>query len=130
MRFKEWLKISGYEGINPLSVKGLYCYERSLTDLDGIQEFKNLIFLDCSGNDLTSLKEIEHLKSLTKLHCYSNNLTNLNGIENLTNLKALICSNNNLEHDYCTIDFKSIKNYQQYLKTFYRKDKIKNIFKL
>jgi len=126
MTFKDWLKTIKYKKDNPLSFKKLNCTFQGLTDLKGIEEFKNLEYLYCSNNYLTSLKGIENLINLKELDCSYNGLIDLKGIEKLSNLKILFCSGNNLEHKHY-YDFNSVKYYQRYLKSFYRKDKIKNL---
>lgn len=99
--------------------------DESISDLTGIQDFKSLIELDCSGNylealDVSNMIYLERLNcssnylltndvndvngllnttgtvSLTELYCASNNLSNLDTSLN-TNLQLLDCADNNLE---------------------------------
>jgi len=54
-------------------------------------------------------------------------LKSLKEIINLKFLDNLSAFFNNLEHKDYNSNFKTVKEYQQYLKYFYRKDKIKNL---
>ena len=87
----------------------------SVSSLKGIEHFKNLTTLDCSGNNLTSLdlskntnlgiltcsgnnlKSLDLSKNikLSQLDCRVNNLTSLDLSKN-TNLEILDCNKNNL----------------------------------
>ena len=65
-----------------------------ISDLTGIEYFKNIKYLDCSYNYLKTL-DVSKNTALEKLYCYNNQLTALN-ISGITTLTTLDCSNNNL----------------------------------
>ncbi len=65
-----------------------------INNLEGIESFTNIIFLNCGNNQLTSLN-VQGLTNLQSLHCSSNQLTSLN-VQGLTNLQDLYCYNNQL----------------------------------
>lgn len=75
----------------------------NITDLTGIQDFRSLVELNCSGNYLNSL-DVSDMFFLERLDCSSNYLatTDINdtfGLFNTTgtsNLKELYCAGNNL----------------------------------
>ncbi len=72
----------------------MHIFESGISDLTGLQYFKNLYALDCSDNDLTQL-DISENKALTHLNCENNNLTALDTSNNPF-LYVLFCKQNNL----------------------------------
>lgn len=76
------------------AVTAINCYDEGITSLDGIETFKRLRYLDCSGNRLETL-DVSANTALTELYCYDNRLTELNISEN-TELRELACYNNQL----------------------------------
>ncbi len=72
----------------------MHISESGISDLTGLQYFKNLQTLDCSGNKLSQL-DISENKVLTHLYCENNNLTTLDTSNNPF-LYALFCHHNNL----------------------------------
>ncbi len=72
----------------------MHISESGISDLTGLQYFKNLQTLDCSGNKLSQL-DISENKALTHLSCENNNLTALDTSNNPF-LFALFCKQNNL----------------------------------
>lgn len=72
----------------------LYVSSNSISDLTGIQDFKNLEVLNCEDNNLKSL-DISKNILLTSLYCGKNQLTTLDASKN-TLLEELICSKNQL----------------------------------
>ena len=76
------------------AVKELYCYERGISDLTGIEYFTALETLQCYGNQLTTL-DVSGNSALILLSCYNNQLSSLN-ISGNTNLKNLYCFQNRL----------------------------------
>ncbi|GFH43343.1 hypothetical protein Hs30E_18940 [Lactococcus hodotermopsidis] len=67
---------------------------KNISDLKGIEYFKNLTTLYCSGNRLTTL-DVSKLTKLEKLICDNNKLISLD-VSNLTNLVYLWCDYNQL----------------------------------
>ena len=107
-------QLTNLEGIeNLVNLKVFSCSNNQLTSLEGIENLVNLTDLYCYGNQLTSLDGIENLVNLRRLSCSYNQLTNLDGIENLVNLRRLYCFNNRFSNDY--------KNYLKSLKIKYLK---------
>ncbi|MDR6760799.1 Leucine-rich repeat (LRR) protein [Flavobacterium sp. 2755] len=76
------------------SITFLHIFSSSISDLTGIQDFKNLESLNCEDNNLTSLDVSKNLL-LTSLYCGKNQLTNLDVSKN-TLLTELLCSQNQL----------------------------------
>ena len=76
------------------SVTKIDIRHQSVSDLKGIEHFKNLTELDCSYNNLTSL-DVSNNTKLEKLHCHNNQLEGLDLSKN-TKLTALGCSDNKL----------------------------------
>lgn len=70
------------------------CYNKSISDLTGINYFVNLTRLDCESNLLTSL-DVTGLTSLNTLICNNNKLIELN-VSGLSKLTSLHCGENNL----------------------------------
>ena len=77
-----------------MAVSTMFISELGISDLTGLQYFKNLQTLGCSDNDLTQL-DISENKALTHLYCDNNNLTTLDTSNNPF-LYALFCHHNNL----------------------------------
>ncbi len=80
---------SSIEELTTLNLKG-----NRIVDLTGIQDFKNLISLDCSNNGLTTL-DISKNTRLEKLDCSDNLINNLDLSQSIF-LNYLICSRNRL----------------------------------
>lgn len=86
-------------------VSALDVSNASITDLTGIQDFKSLVELNCSGNYLNTL-DVSNMLFLERLDCSSNYLVtnDINdtiGLFNTTgtpNLKELYCTGNNLNN--------------------------------
>lgn len=86
-------------------IQSLDVSSKSISDLTGIQDFKSLLELNCSGNFLEAL-DVSEMQYLERLNCSSNYLltndvNDINGLLNTTgttNLIELYCSNNNLNN--------------------------------
>ncbi|WP_276379053.1 T9SS type A sorting domain-containing protein [Flavobacterium sp. H4147] len=65
-----------------------------ITDLTGIQDFKELVSLDCSRNKLTTL-DLSKNTALSKLNCSYNNLTTLD-LSAQTKITSLECNANKI----------------------------------
>ena len=69
-----------------------YMTNKGISNLQGIEYFTNLTYLDCSNNNLSSLN-LSALTKLNTLYCSYNNISSLT----LPNsLKSLYCGNNKL----------------------------------
>ncbi|MCB9226963.1 MAG: T9SS type A sorting domain-containing protein [Chitinophagales bacterium] len=77
-----------------LSVDTLILNDMGIYSLVGIEEFKNLEYLDCRSNEIDSL-DIDSNQNLKYLSCYRNNLYELN-TNNNEFLTTLHCTFNNL----------------------------------
>ena len=73
--------------VTEISIGGM-----SVSNLKGIEHFKNLKRLYCQNNLLTSL-DVSHNPNLTMLHCLNNHLSSLDVSKNLK-LTYLTCGNN------------------------------------
>ncbi|MCZ2392278.1 MAG: leucine-rich repeat domain-containing protein, partial [Chitinophagales bacterium] len=100
-------------------VGNIYNVGDTISDLTGIENFKNLELLQCGFNKLTEIKldnltklttlscpnnkltslDLTHLKNLTNLYCWNNQITKLD-LTQLTLLKELDCSKNAIEELY------------------------------
>ena len=76
-------------GLNQLSFK--------LTNLSGLKELTQITELNLSGHDLRNLEGLENFERLEFLNCTSNQIGDLNVIRQLPNLKTLIIQDNNLQ---------------------------------
>ena len=79
---------------NIKSIQILLLQDRHISDLSGIEDFRSLTFLDCSGNNITYL-DLRNSAELDSVYCSANQLTYL-GISTNTKLKSLICEFNQL----------------------------------
>ncbi len=78
---------------NIIGLSQLNIANKNISDLTGIEDFKNLTDLDCSSNQLTFLQF--NNSNLINLDCSSNQLTELNLPSN-SDLTNLNCSSNQL----------------------------------
>ena len=100
--FEQALINSGYDTVldgqiltsNINTISTLYCSDKGIYSLEGIEDFLALNRLYCSYNNLTSL-DLSNNTALEILHCKNNNLTSLN-LSNNTALNTLKCNDNNL----------------------------------
>src|SRR5690606_9850224 len=79
--------VSAIIGISTLNI-----YNRNITDLTGIANFKFLKYLNCGGNQITELDVLEN-QELSSLYCQSNKINTLDLSKN-SNLHHLDCSFN------------------------------------
>ena len=88
------IELSNLKGIEYFkNLKELYCYNNKLRSLD-LSNNPKLEVLDCSNNKLRSL-DLSNNPKLTELDCSGNHLTELN-LSNNPKLTELKCNNNNL----------------------------------
>jgi Leucine-rich repeat (LRR) protein len=92
LTFKEYMKL---ENIN-INDNYLYCNDSYIIDLNGIEEFRNLIELDCSYNNIDTLPDLSNCTNLKTLFCHNNDITKIVNLNNNLNLKKIDCSDNNL----------------------------------
>jgi Leucine-rich repeat (LRR) protein len=77
-----------------LAVIRLHVDNYSIQSLIGIEQFSQLVFLNCDSNQLFALN-VQGLTNLQKLNCYSNKLATLD-VQGLSSLQELYCDNNQL----------------------------------
>ena len=83
--------ISSLDGLEQfLSLKELICNNNNLTSLDGAPDF--LQILNCSNNKITSLSVLHWCNSLETLNCSNNRITSLDNLPYY--IKSIDCSNN------------------------------------
>ena len=89
------------------AVIGLDVSSRQITNLAGIENFTNLLYLDCRANQLTAMS-MQGLYRLTQFNCGNNQLTALN-IQNCTRLQIFYCLNNAIT----SLDLQGLNSLQQ-----------------
>lgn len=67
---------------------------RGISNLTGIEDFVDLIVLDCQSNYLSDI-DLSHMPNLLQFNCFGNQLTELDISQN-THLTELYCSGNQL----------------------------------
>ncbi|MEN2416080.1 DUF7619 domain-containing protein [Flavobacterium mesophilum] len=77
-----------------LLIKTLFIQDSDILSLEGIQGFRNLVYLECSDNKLTTL-DLRSLSNLEVISCNRNNITNLN-VQQLSKLQTIGCWTNKL----------------------------------
>ena len=83
------IEVSEAEEVRSLTISG-----RSIYDLDGLQYFSDLRYLDCAANNLTSVDASEY-PQLRYLYCNSNTIATLT-LSGLYHLVELDCSYNSI----------------------------------
>jgi len=87
----------------------LYVTKQGIKDLEGIEQFTNLIEFGCYGNEIKNL-DLSNLKKLQYLYAFDNLLESIN-INGLAELKQIHIHNNpNL---FVNIDFLQFKNLEE-----------------
>lgn len=77
------------------SVYSLSVSNKNISNLTGIEAFKNLQVFSCSNNNISGSLVFNNHSLLYSIHCVNNNITSL-GVSNLPNLETLQCDNNAL----------------------------------
>jgi Leucine-rich repeat (LRR) protein len=91
--------VNGYLGQDPaadityeqaLTLSGLqYFSDKRVTDLTGLEAFKNLTVIDLDSNDISDLTPLAGLTGLTVLSLHANNISDLTALSGLTHLRHL-----------------------------------------
>ncbi len=76
------------------AVLGLDVSSRQISSLSGIENFTNLLYLDCRINQLTTMS-MQGLDRLKQFNCANNQFTTLN-VQNCTRLEIFYCLNNTI----------------------------------
>ena len=79
---------------NPSELGVLSCANANVTDLRGIEQFRNLRFLDLAANNISDLQPLASLSQLTGLSIPSNPLTDISPLLEMENLTAVILTGN------------------------------------
>jgi Leucine-rich repeat (LRR) protein len=77
-----------------LLISSLDIRNSNISSLEGIQGFKNLLFLECSDNKITTL-DLRSLSNLKIISCDRNNMITLN-VQNLPKLQEISCWTNKM----------------------------------
>ena len=94
---KKIVDISQVIGLEELSdLIFLDLSENQITEISGLSNLKNLRTLLLSGNQITEIKGLDNLINLENLTLVRNQITKINGLNNLENLKRLELSFNNI----------------------------------
>eukprot|EP00667_Euglena_gracilis_P022273 EG_transcript_24717 len=75
----------------------LSAQRNSLTNLDGVQGFRNLVVLNLSHNSLTDITHVAELRRLNALILTHNRITSLEPVAPLVALNTLVVSHNPLQ---------------------------------
>lgn len=75
-------------------VTELYLGGREISDITGIESFKNLTYLYLSTNQISNLAPLSELTNLVELYLGENHISNLTPLSKLTNLTTLKLGNN------------------------------------
>ncbi|MDR2647194.1 MAG: hypothetical protein LBB67_03610 [Oscillospiraceae bacterium] len=75
----------------------LKSYDKNKDGRIQVEEVENVLSLFCNNKSIFSLSGIEYFAALTSLYCYDNQLTTLDLSRN-TELLRLVCDNNRLEY--------------------------------
>ncbi len=108
-----------------LNAGTIYCSHGNISDLTGLEYFKNIQILDCSYNNLISLPKLPN--NLLVLECNNNQLTTISKLPN--NLLKLMCGYNKLTSlpillntikylDFCNNNILSFNNFPSTLSFF------------
>lgn len=98
------IQISEAEAVTELDVFSFASDPNKITDMEGLQYFINLTYLDCAGNLITEL-DLTPLTELQQVWCYINQLTSLD-LTGLENLEFITAFNNNLS----SLDISTLTN--------------------
>ena len=111
-------------------------YHEFVEDLDGIEKFTNLEYLNLSNNNIKCLDKLSSLFNIKCLHISKCGLTSLKGIEHL-DLDYMNIACNNIEDIYVILEMKNLKKLIYYstpfcIKTFTSKniEQVKSILKM
>ncbi|GHF94248.1 leucine-rich repeat domain-containing protein [Thalassotalea marina] len=87
----------------------LWCQNKEISSLEGINEFKHIKHIDLAFNNITDLSPLAELQSLESLDLQHNHIENLAPLTKLTNLEQLSLNNNKIS------DISAINSLEQLL---------------
>lgn len=70
-------------------LKSLYCRQKNIQSLAGIEKFEKLVFLNISNNRIEDIAPLASSTQLKTLHLAGNPLTGISALKNHTSLEAL-----------------------------------------
>ncbi len=79
---------------NPLELTVLSCANANILELDGIEQFTGLRFLDVAGNRITNLQPLSGMAQLSGLSIINNPITDISALLNMPGLTVAILSGN------------------------------------
>ncbi|PCJ61286.1 MAG: hypothetical protein COA79_06815 [Planctomycetota bacterium] len=88
--------ISDLSPLIGMPLRGLFCSNNEISNLDPIKSLKKLEVLFLQDNQLTSIRTISNLRKMVVLGFGNNQVTSLKPLSKLLNLQQLYCFNNNL----------------------------------
>ncbi|MBT8146928.1 MAG: leucine-rich repeat domain-containing protein [Gammaproteobacteria bacterium] len=80
---------------NSSELEVMSCANAEVTDLRGIEQFRNLRFLDLAGNRISDLQPLASLSQLSGLSIPFNSLTDISPLLEIASLTAAILTGNN-----------------------------------
>ena len=92
------------------AVKELKLTKKEISDVSGIENFKNLEALDLGENNITDIESIGKLENLKGLYIQSNKVKDIKPISNLKKIENLSICNNPLNNDYKNVLSEMSKN--------------------
>ena len=78
------------------SVTSLKLNNSNITNIEGIENFRNLTELELNENKITNIEAVKNITSLTKLSVYTNNISDMSAVSSLTNLQELVLAGNQI----------------------------------
>ena len=78
------------------SVTNLNLNEKNISDITGIEKFKNLTFLQMTNNQISDISPLENLVNLEGAVLINNQISDLNPLSELTKLQNLFLINNQI----------------------------------
>jgi len=75
--------------VHILELKSLYCRQKNIQSLAGIEAFEKLVFLNISNNRIEDIAPLASSTQLKTLHLAGNPLTGISALKNHTSLKVL-----------------------------------------
>jgi Leucine-rich repeat (LRR) protein len=79
-----------------LAKTSLTMFNAFINNLEGINAFANLEYLDINNNNISDISVVNGLLNLESLNCSNNNISTLTTLNNLPNLSTMNCSINPL----------------------------------
>ncbi|WML41218.1 cell wall-binding repeat-containing protein [Neobacillus sp. OS1-2] len=83
------------EDLNDLD--GIWGYEQNISSLSGLENAKNLEYLNLANNNITDISPLKNLTKLSSLVLSSNNITDISPLKNLNQLSGLDLSYNHIK---------------------------------